>query len=266
MARRNKIKRGISGGVRPDDLPAPRLSFRERQQRRQAYNQRVREINQRRRERAGRLNAQRRAAARSDFRERTTSPDYASNENYQRALSDNQDRFNQTQSALDEQEAGLGVAYGLGQFGGDIASNPYSRAAMLQRSYNQNQRASLNTMASRGQLYSGATQNQANANVSNYGSAYDALSKDFGSRLSQIGIQRQDASDRFRAANETASRKAVDEASRLFPVTRENAPRFQPPKLVQPKFKKFRPPLRRPPRPNRPNRPNRPGPSGGVRP
>ena len=245
---------------------APKRNFAQLQAARQRYNQRVREINARKRERAQRINERRRAAAQAEFGSRTASPDISSNENYQRSLSDIENQYQQTGQALDQQEAGLGISYGLGQYGADIASNPYSRAAMLQRSYNQNQRASVNTMASRGQLYSGATQNQANANAANYGSAYDALSKDYGARLSQIGIQRQEAQSKRGAAIEAAGRDAVSQASKLFPVTRENAPRMPEVKRFTPTFKKLRPPVRRPrPNPNR-NRPRNPGPTAGVRP
>lgn len=260
--RRNRIRNGVTGtggGVDPSSIP---LSFEARQQARQRFNQRVRETNKRKRERANRINTERRAAAQADWQERTKAPDYTSNENYQRALADNQAQFQQAQAGLDDQERGFGIAYGLGQYGADIANNPYSRAAMLQRSYNQNQRASINTMAARGQLYSGATQNAANANTFNYGSAYDALSKDFGARTNQIGLQRQQAQDRLGAANERAARRAVDEASKLFPTTRENAPRFVRPKVFKPKFMRRRPPIRRP----NPNRPRPPAAPGAVRP
>lgn len=227
---------------------------------RRAYNERAREINQRRRERARAINQGNRAMARREFNRLTRSPSIESTEALQRSLADNQARFDQTNIGLDDQERSLGIAYGMGQFGGDAASNPYSRAAMLQRSYNQNQRATTNTMASRGQLYSGATQNAANTNTFNYGSAYDALSKDFGARQSQIGTQRQAASDTLASANESAYRQSISDASRQFPVTRENAPRMPKPKKFVPRFRPLRPPIRRP----RPNRPQ--GPSGGVRP
>jgi len=261
MARKDRIRQ-VSGGVVAASVSRSRPTYAERQQRRIRYNKRTKEINAQKRARARDINAQRRAEARADWQERTKAPDYTSNQNYQRALADNQAQFQQAQAGLDDQERGLGIAYGLGQYGADIANNPYSRAAMLQRSYNQNQRASINTMAARGQLYSGATQNAANANTFNYGSAYDALSKDFGARTNQIGLQRQQAQDRLGAANELAADRAVREAKTLFPTTRENAPRFVKPKVFKPKFMRRRPPIRRP----NPNRPRPPAAPGAVRP
>jgi hypothetical protein len=258
MARNDRIRRGVTGGVDPDNLGQP--TTRQRQRARRLYNARVRKINARKRERAKGINQERRTEAREKFQQLTRSPSIESTENLQRSLTDARDRLNQTNIGLDDQERGLGVSYGMGQFGADAASNPYSRAAMLQRSYNQNQRASINTMASRGQLYAGATQNQANANASNYGSAYDALSKDFGGRMSQIGVQRQSAQDAYSNAEESAYRKSIADAGRENPVTRENAPRMPKFEKFKPKYKPLRPPIRRP----RPNRPQ--GPSGGVRP
>lgn len=238
---------------------APKRNTSQLQAARQRYNERVRKINEQKRDRAQRINQQRRGAAKADWREATKAPDLSSNENLQRALTASNDRYNQTLAGLDDQERSLGVSYGLGQYGADIASNPYSRAAMLQRSYNQNQRASLNTMASRGQLYAGATQNQANANTSNYSSAYDALAKDFGARTQAITSARIQAEQERANADEIAARRAADENQKIYATSPYDAPRFQKPKPFVPKLKKMRPPIRKP-------KPNRPAAPGAVRP
>lgn len=47
-------------------------------------------------------------------------------------------------------------------------SNPYSRAALLQKSYDQNRAGATTSMASRGQLYSGAHQNAQNVAQSDF--------------------------------------------------------------------------------------------------
>lgn len=56
------------------------------------------------------------------------------------------------------------IQYQTGQvkqeYGFDDPSNPFSRAAMLQRAYTQGQQATTGGMASRGQLYSGALQSE----------------------------------------------------------------------------------------------------------
>lgn len=210
--------------------------------RRQIINQRIRQ-----------QNAKARKAARQQFRQAkgayadaTTPPNYISNENLQRRLSDNQNRLNQTQAGLDDQERQLGAGYGMGQYGGDIASNPYSRAALLQRSYNQGQRASTNTLASRGQLYSGAASNAFTANRGNFAQAQDALQRDYAARMGQIEGRRQDAANAFSDANEAANRDAVNEASKLFPSNRDIVPRKPTWRDYKPKLKPLVP--RRPKR------------------
>ena len=149
-------------------------------------------------------------------------PNYQSNEGLQRRLSENERRYRDTLTGLGDQEKQLGINYGMGQFGGDIASNPYSRAALLQRSYNQNQRASTNTLASRGQLYAGAASNAFNTNRFNFAQSQDALQKDYAARMAAIEARRQAASNALYDANEAANREAVDDASKLFPSTPEN--------------------------------------------
>lgn len=258
MARKDRIRQ-VSGGVVAASVPRSRPTYAERRQRQIRYNKRTKEINAQKWARARDINAQRRAEARSKWREATKAPDLTSNENLQRTLAANADRYQQTLAGIDDQERSLGIAYGLGQYGADIASNPYSRAAMLQRSYNQNQRASLNTMAARGQLYSGATQNAANTNASNYRSAYDSLSKDFGARTQALTNSRVQADQQKADAEETAFRKAKDENAKIYATSPYDAPRFPKPKKFVPKLRKFRPVLK-------PRRPRNSGPTGGVRP
>lgn len=60
----------------------------------------------------------------------------------------------------------------------DLASNPYSRAALLQQSYNNQRRGTTNSYASAGQLYSGALQNAQEENLRGYGQGLDALKKE----------------------------------------------------------------------------------------
>lgn len=256
---RDRIRNAVenTGGVSPSDLPRPPLKAR--QAARKRYNARVRETNERRRERARETNAERRAAARAETKDRFTAPSITSNETYQRSIMAARDRLNQAQAGYDDQERQLGISYGLGNMGGSFASNPYSRAALLQRSYDQNQLRTQNSMAAAGQLYSGATQSARNFNRFNYGQAGDALRKDFGSRMSQVGLQRQGAQNQYGSALEAAQRQAIDTARRENPVNRDNAPRAAKPKLVKPKLMKFWKPINRP-------RPKGPGPSGGVRP
>jgi hypothetical protein len=254
--RTDRIRDGVAntGGVSPGDIT---FTDKERKRNRRERNQRARAFNQKQRQKAREVNANRRARAERINAERFKSPDIASNETYQRELGGAIDRKNQTLAGLDDQQRQLGVSYGLGQMGGSFTNNPYSRAALLQRSYDQNQRRTINSMAGAGQLYSGATQGAANFNRFNFGQSSDALQKDFGARTSQIDLQRQSANDQFGRAEEAAMRKSVATTGAENPVNRENAPQKFKPKVFKPRFMKIRPPI---------NRPKGPGPTGGVRP
>lgn len=256
MARPNLNRPVPTGGALPGGGGGQYGPKRSRQINRQRINDRRRRINAALRTKAKTINADRIAAAKAKTAERFKSPDLTSNETYQRNIAGAENRFNQANIGLDDQENQLGINYGLGEKGGSVASNPYSRAALLQRSYDQNQRRTQNSMAAAGQLYSGATQNARNFNSFNYGQAGDALRKDFGSRISQIGVQRQGALDQLGAARESALRDAINTTRKENPVTRDNAPRAVKPKLFKPKFRPLIKPI---------NRPRR-GPSGGVRP
>lgn len=58
------------------------------------------------------------------------------------------------------QQGNTNFDYGYNPDGSINASNPYSRAALLQLGYENQQRGTTNSMAARGQLYSGAIENQ----------------------------------------------------------------------------------------------------------
>lgn len=62
-------------------------------------------------------------------------------------------------------------------------TNPFSRAALLARSHKQNVAGNTNSMAARGQLYSGALQNAQNAEGLNYLGGQNALKTDFAGRF-----------------------------------------------------------------------------------
>jgi hypothetical protein len=69
----------------------------------------------------------------------------------------------------------LSNEYGIGD-----TSNPYSKAALLQESYNRSKLGTTNSMASQGQLYSGALQNAQGENDRNYSINSDALKRAYG--------------------------------------------------------------------------------------
>jgi hypothetical protein len=103
-----------------------------------------------------------------------------------------------SQAGLASQRQGLGQEYGLGvnAQGGvfNDPSNPYSRAAALQQSYERAQRGTNTSLAARGQLYSGSFQNAAGENVNQNSRGRDSLIRDFLARnqaITQAQLQAQ---------------------------------------------------------------------------
>jgi hypothetical protein len=82
------------------------------------------------------------------------------------------------------------------------ASNPYSRAALLKRNYDQQQTGTVNSMASRGQLYSGALQNAKASNEHGYNVADNALIQALTRLL--VGIAGREQSTRTGAETQIA--------------------------------------------------------------
>ena len=112
---------------------------------------------------------------------------------------------------LGQQRQALGIGYGFGEFGGDAESNPYSRAALLQRNYERNQRASTNSMAAAGQLYAGSLSNARNFNRFNYDVSFDSLRKQYDAALARLNDQELAANTRYEDQLEGAQRDAVNQ-------------------------------------------------------
>ena len=76
-------------------------------------------------------------------------------------------------------------------------NNPFSRAALLQRSYDQAQRGTTNSMAAQGQLYSGALQNALNEDRFQFDRGTDQNMKAFDRGLTEFMRGRRDAGQNF---------------------------------------------------------------------
>lgn len=87
--------------------------------------------------------------------------------------------------------------YGLEGPWADYASNPYSRASLLQRSYDNAKRGSLNTAGN--QLYAGSYVNAQNSNTHNFNLGHDELQKAYDSDYAQYQGGRQAAEDQYRS-------------------------------------------------------------------
>jgi hypothetical protein len=143
-------------------------------------------------------------------------------EQYFRTISGEDRNRQSTLNNLIAQEGQAKIGYG---FDTDIATNPYSRAALLQKNYDTAQKGTMNSMAAGGQLYSGAHNNARAGNRSNYDANYDSLRKGYDAELARIRDGRQEADDAFRMATEAAGRSAVDRAAKPRP-----GPSFSPAK------------------------------------
>ena len=89
--------------------------------------------------------------------------------------------YGDTLAELQNRETQTRQEYGL-----DDPTNPYSRAALLQKTYENRNRGTVNSMAARGQLYAGATQNALNSNRGAYDQDYDLLRRAQDSTLAEI--------------------------------------------------------------------------------
>lgn len=65
-------------------------------------------------------------------------------------------------------------------------ANPYSKAALLQRSFDQFNRGTVNSAAASGQLYSGATQTDLNAGMFDFGQQYNAAQTEYQDTLRSL--------------------------------------------------------------------------------
>lgn len=115
---------------------------------------------------------------------------------------------------FENQEQQTRIGYG---FDTDIATNPYSRAALLQKNYDRAQTGTLNQMAAGGQLYSGATSNARAANTSRYNQDYNQTRASYDAELEKLRAGRQEADTDFRLAKTSADQAALDRAKRERP-------------------------------------------------
>jgi hypothetical protein len=87
--------------------------------------------------------------------------------------------------------------FGFTEQGQIDPSNPFGRAQLLKRSYDQSQRGTTNSLAARGQLYSGALQRQKEENQFNYQANDAALRGLYGQEMAGLSAARFAAQDQF---------------------------------------------------------------------
>jgi hypothetical protein len=78
--------------------------------------------------------------------------------------------------------------YGYDATGAVDPSNPYSRAALLDRHFKETTMGNTNSFASQGQLYSGALQDAQNASTFNYLGDSNNLKNQYSDAINQTGL------------------------------------------------------------------------------
>lgn len=96
--------------------------------------------------------------------------------------------------------------------------DPYNRAKMLERAYQQGQRGTGTSMAAQGQLYSGALQRGLDEGTFQYQRGYGDLSSDLSRQAADIGFERTAAANAFADAVATYGWEAVSRALERRPA------------------------------------------------
>lgn len=103
--------------------------------------------------------------------------------------------------------------YGLDNGFNDYKANPYSRAALLEKTYQRSQRASGNSLAASGQLYSGASQNAETYNREHNSQERNALEATYRKALQGVNEEEASALNSREEAKAAARWKAIEAAS-----------------------------------------------------
>lgn len=122
---------------------------------------------------------------------------------YESSVSNSNTKYNNALISLGLKKTALQQDYGIDPGFNDYKANPYSRAALLEQSYRRANRASANSLASAGQLYSGASQN-----AESYNREDNARSRDELERLYRSALQQN--SDEVLAAGDQRSGEISD--------------------------------------------------------
>jgi len=122
-------------------------------------------------------------------------------------------KYNNALLNLGYKKTAYGQEYGLDPGYNDYKANPYSRAALLEQTYQRANRASGNSLAAGGQLYSGASQNAETYNREHNSQERNALEGSY--RKALQGIVEEEAGAKATREEEKAAAKwkAIEAAS-----------------------------------------------------
>lgn len=139
--------------------------------------------------------------------------------------------FNDTNLVLGNKEYGVKEQYG---FDPQFAANPYTRANLLKRAADTRFRSTGNTMAARGQLYSGATSRARSADEFTAGAETDEARRSYNEALASIQAEKMAAQRARDTGMDTAYLAMIERAQEaepdpyLFPQPPEAAAKKKP--------------------------------------
>lgn len=137
---------------------------------------------------------------------------------------------NSAQRLYEEKETGLGAGwyqtqqeFGLDPGFNDFSTNPYSKAAQLQRSYDQAKLSSVNSFAARGHLYSGALVGREEGNERNLNEGTNSLRNAYSQAQAQKVASELSAEEARNNTDNEAEWKAIQAANEA-PLEAQTAP------------------------------------------
>jgi hypothetical protein len=135
-------------------------------------------------------------------------PDITQDPAYQARIAAILRRRDQSISDLGLQEVQTKKAYGI-----DDTSDPFSKAKLMQESFQRNKAATGTTLAARGQLYSGSMQNAQDANQRSFNENQDALTKAYQAAKAALAQRKTDV---VNAAEDDTNTAGSDALGRLL--------------------------------------------------
>lgn len=117
------------------------------------------------------------------------------------------------QQRTDAYSGAASERYGIeNQYGLNNSDNPLSQAAQMERAFRQRTMGTGNTLAARGQLYSGALERAQSSNRLGHAVDLDNLAREYQSRLAEIKSPKE-IEQEYSAALTTAGDKRLEEAA-----------------------------------------------------
>jgi len=133
---------------------------------------------------------------------------------YEASVSGARTKFANSQIGIAANRLSLQQEYGLDPGFNDYQTNPWSRAALLEQSFQRSNRGSLTSMAAAGHLYSGSLQNQLGYNRTNRDREDNNLRGEYLAKLGELQAKERAAEDELHGGEAEASWRRVEAAEK----------------------------------------------------